>query len=132
MLRSSELQPLESFLKQHFVLHLARFLAVAHEDLGGSSPPIDVKQRQRAPSCGETLSATPVPVSPRVAGPLSSPTANDLVLYTSETTRHSRQHLDMSVSDVQALREELAEHGYRATPCMTSSMRRVPTRKLFD
>lgn len=131
MLHSSEIQPLESFRKQHFVLHLARSLAVAHEDLGGSSPPIHVKQRQPAPSRGETLSTTPVPVSPRVAGPLPSARAHEFVLYTWETTFHSRQHVDLSASDVQALREELAEHGYRAAPCMTSSMRLVPTWKLL-
>lgn len=131
MLHSSEIRPLESFPKQHFVLHLARSLAVAHEDLGGSSPPIHVKQRQPAPSRGETLSTTPVPVSPRVAGPLPSARAHEFVLYTWETTFHSRQHVDLSASDVQALREELAEHGYRAAPCMTSSMRLVPTWKLL-
>ena len=57
-----------------------------------------------------------------MTGPFSSPTVHKFVPYTSEIIFYSRQYVHMSVSDVQALREELAEHGYTATPYIILSI----------
>lgn len=46
-----------------------------------------------------------------MTGPFLSPTEHKFVPCTSEIIFYSRQYIHMSVSDVQALREELAEHG---------------------